>query len=249
MDNEKIKKLFPLSAKYDEKWVRENSYDGLTLMCLESLLKIMDLKPSMRVLDLGCGRAISSIFLAKELGVSVWAVDINISATENYKRAAESGCGDTVFPLKSDARHFPFPKEYFDAVVSIDAYSYFGMDERYLGYLVSFLKPGGRIGILDGCFKNEFETPQEVPEHIIPVYYDEEDPWYPVHSPMWWKNFWEKTGKVKVIKTELVPETEIIWEKYFENCSAIESEKKLIEALQEDRGENMALFRMAAEKK
>jgi cyclopropane fatty-acyl-phospholipid synthase-like methyltransferase len=36
----------------------------------------MDLKPSMRVLDLGCGRAMSSIFLHREFDVQVWAVDL-----------------------------------------------------------------------------------------------------------------------------------------------------------------------------
>ncbi len=249
MYGEKIKKLFPRAVRYDEKWVKENSCDGLTLICLESLTGIMDLKPGMRILDLGCGWAVSSIFLAKEFGARVWAVDKNISATENYKRAVEYGCEDSVFPVKVDARSLPFPNEYFDAVISVDAYTYFGMDERYLEYLVSFLKPSGKIGILDGCFTKEFESPNEVPEHIMPVYYDREDPWYTVHSPEWWRKFWENTGKVKVLKSEIVPETGIIWEKYFENCSSFDSEKKLIKALKEDRLENMALFRMTADKK
>jgi len=39
----------------------------------------------MRVLDLGCGKALSSIFLAKEYGTQVWATDLWISATDNRK--------------------------------------------------------------------------------------------------------------------------------------------------------------------
>ena len=34
------------------------------------------LEPGMRVLDLGCGKGLSSIFLAKEFGVQVWAADL-----------------------------------------------------------------------------------------------------------------------------------------------------------------------------
>ena len=35
----------------------------------------LDLRPGMRVLDLGCGRAASSIFLRREFGVQRWATD------------------------------------------------------------------------------------------------------------------------------------------------------------------------------
>ena len=36
----------------------------------------MDLKPGMRVLDLSCGKAISSIFLEKEFVLQVWAAGL-----------------------------------------------------------------------------------------------------------------------------------------------------------------------------
>ncbi len=77
-------KLFPRASKYDQQWVRENSYDGLTLYCLESLCQVMPIQKGMRVLDLGCGWAISSIFLAKEFDVEVWAVDRERSSTDNW---------------------------------------------------------------------------------------------------------------------------------------------------------------------
>ena len=67
----------------------------------------MDLRPGMRVLDLGCGRAISSIFLAREFSVQVWATDLWINATENLLRIRDAGLNHQVFPLHSDARRFP----------------------------------------------------------------------------------------------------------------------------------------------
>lgn len=128
--------LFPLTSKYDLEWIRKNSYDGLTLYCLESLCQVMPLEKGMRVLDLGCGWAISSIFLANEFDVQVWAVDLERSPGDNHRRVIDAGCENHVFPLWADARDLPFPEEYFDAVIAIDSYSYFGLDERYPAYLI-----------------------------------------------------------------------------------------------------------------
>ena len=65
--------LFPRSAAYDESWVTENRMGPNVLWLAESLAERMQLKAGARVLDLGCGKAISSVFLAREFGVEVWA--------------------------------------------------------------------------------------------------------------------------------------------------------------------------------
>ena len=58
----------------------------------------------MRVLDLGCGKAVISVFLAREFAVQVWATDLWISASDNSKRIADHGMSDGVFPIHADAR-------------------------------------------------------------------------------------------------------------------------------------------------
>src|SRR4051795_7678939 len=90
------------------------------LWLTEWLAGAMDLRPGMRVLDLGCGRAASSIFLAREFGVQVFATDLWISASENLLRIADAGLQDRVFPVHSDARALPYAGEFFDAVISLD---------------------------------------------------------------------------------------------------------------------------------
>ena len=84
----------------------------------------------MRVLDLGCGRGLTSAYLADTFGVQVFALDLWIPATENYLRFRELGLDSRIIPLHGDAWNMPFAEEYFDAVVSIDSYHYFGRDER-----------------------------------------------------------------------------------------------------------------------
>ena len=58
---------FPRSSSYEPEWVIENMMGPNVLWLTESLCQVMDLAPGMRVLDMGCGRAISSIFLASHL--------------------------------------------------------------------------------------------------------------------------------------------------------------------------------------
>ena len=48
-----------------------------------------------------------------------------------------------------DAHSLPFAKDFFDAVIAIDSFLYYGTDDRYQSYLVQFVKPGGFIGVVD----------------------------------------------------------------------------------------------------
>jgi cyclopropane fatty-acyl-phospholipid synthase-like methyltransferase len=96
------------------------------------------------VLDLGCGTGLTSIFLAKEFGVKVFATDLWISASDNYRRFNEAGLEDSIIPVHAEAHELPYAGEYFDAAVSVDAYHYFGGDEKYMDeHLAPLVKKGG----------------------------------------------------------------------------------------------------------
>jgi methylase of polypeptide subunit release factors len=66
---------FPRSARYDPLWMLENLMGPNPLWLAESLSQIMELEPDTRVMDQGCGKAITSIFLAQEFQLQVWATD------------------------------------------------------------------------------------------------------------------------------------------------------------------------------
>ena len=78
----------------------------------------------MRVLEMGCGTAISSIFLAREFGVQVWAADLWVPSHQNFRRISESGLLEQVYAIHGEARAYPFQHDFFDAVVSVDSYHY-----------------------------------------------------------------------------------------------------------------------------
>src|SRR5689334_17852683 len=131
-----VSKRFPRAAKYHPDWLRASASGGAHALWLtEWLAEALELEPGMRVLDLGCGRAASSIFLRREFGVEVWAADLWFDPDENRARIRDAGVADGVVALRADARALPFEPAFFDAVVSIDAFVYFGTDDLYLNNL------------------------------------------------------------------------------------------------------------------
>ena len=211
MPSKPLAHVFPKVSHYDPEWVRKHSMGENVLFNLESLTKSLELKPGMRVLDLGCGKAISSIFLAKEFGVKVWAVDNAISASANFQRILDADCEDKVIPLEADARSLPFAGEYFDVVIVVDSYTYFGTDEKYLPYIARFLKPGGCLAIVDVCFKHEIENLEQVPDFLREDY---QKYWYFIHTINWWRKLWEKTGLVHVEAAQELEEAQHVREQY-----------------------------------
>src|SRR6476661_2381126 len=119
-DHKLISERFLRSSKYNPEWIVASASGGAhSLWLTEWLTEAMDLRRGMRVLDLGCGRAASSVFLHREFGVEVWAADLWFAATENLTRIRDAGVADGVFPIHADARALPFATGFFDAIVSI----------------------------------------------------------------------------------------------------------------------------------
>src|SRR5690606_41328511 len=77
---------FPRAAGYDPRWVVENQMGPNPLWLVEWLWPAVDLPPGSRVLDLGCGKALTSIFLAREYGVRVVAADLWVPPGDNWRR-------------------------------------------------------------------------------------------------------------------------------------------------------------------
>ncbi|HTG43410.1 MAG TPA: methyltransferase domain-containing protein, partial [Verrucomicrobiae bacterium] len=202
MDKRFFSERFPRSSAYNPEWIMAGvSGSANSLRITEWLAEKLELRSGMRVLDLGCGRAASSIFLNREFGVQVWGTDLWFDASENLRRIRDAGAESGVFPIHADARSLPFAKEFFDAVVSIDSFVYYGTDDHYLNYLARFVKAGGAIGIAGAGLMQEIEG--EVPEHLRSWW---EPGIWSLHSAAWWRRHWGKTGIVNVEIADDLPD-------------------------------------------
>jgi cyclopropane fatty-acyl-phospholipid synthase-like methyltransferase len=240
---------FPRSGRYDIDWMLENQMGPNALWLVEWLTEALPLRSGMKVLDLGCGRAMTSIFLAKEFGVKVWASDLWITPDRNWRRVLEADVADFVFPLRAEAHALPFPQGFFDAVVSIDSYQYFGTDVLYLGYLSSFIRAGGVLGIVvPGLMQPLAEVPAYLanPQTNGKVFWEEEC--WSFRTAESWVETWGRTRKVKDVRVDIMRDG---WRHWRDFERALEMSGKNIfpsdaEALERDQGQTIGFIRAIA---
>jgi len=203
-------KRYIKTEKYDSNWIEENWMGPNPLWLLEDLCDHLDLHPGMKVLDMGCGKGLTSIYLAKEYGVTVFANDLWISATDNLHRFEEAQVSDKVFPIHAEAHALPYAEGFFDAALAIDCYHYFGTSESYFVDIFSKLvKPGGQLGIVVPGLSREFE--KGYPETLKDIWMPEFNTF---HSNKWWRSLWEKTGLCEIISCYDIEDSKAMWQRW-----------------------------------
>ena len=92
------------SDRYDVAFVKDNMMGPNSMKILEEMADSLHLKRGMRVLDLGCGKGLTSIFLAEEYDVCIFATDLWIDASKNYRRIQQFGLEDRIMPIHESRR-------------------------------------------------------------------------------------------------------------------------------------------------
>ena len=241
---------FPRTSGYDPEWLLSLSMGPNPLWLLEDLVRDLDLRPGTHVLDLGSGKGATSVFLAREYGIRVVAADWWVSPDEAAAVFAEAGVGDRVTAVRAEAHALPFGTESFDAVVSIDAFEYFGTADGYLPYLARFLKPGGQIGIATPAMTREVRELGVVPTHVKKTVGWEAIAW---HTPEWWRFQWEITELVTVTSARMQPDGWRDWLLWTRACAARDpdgqaAQQPVIEMLAADGGRHLGFALVTARK-
>lgn len=204
---------YPRSAHWCPEWAFHNSLGPINLWCAEALGTRLELQPGSRVLDLGCGAASTSIFFAKEWGVEVWAADLWIDPEDNRRRIEEAGLSAQVFPLRVEAHSLPFERSHFDAVVSLDAYHYFGTEVRYLSYLSQFVRQRGKIGVV---VPGNAIDPDDTAATALDLSLADQlgADWFTFRSADWWRRLWSYTHCVDVEVAEMIDAGADDWQRW-----------------------------------
>ncbi|SHO51604.1 SAM-dependent methyltransferase [Anaerocolumna xylanovorans] len=225
------------SKKYDNEFVKANMMGPNSMIVLENLLENVQLTSNMRVLDLGCGNGLTSIFLAKEYGLQVFAVDLWISASENYKRFSKMNLENQIIPIHADATQLPFADEYFDAVISVDAYHYFGSNDTYFdSNLSKILKKNALIAIAVPGMK--YEMHNSIPDEMKPYWSKEAVTTW--NSCEWWRKIFSKSDKIEIKSIREMDCFKEAWQDWFKTENSYAMADKLM--LEIDNGRYMNLI-------
>ncbi len=188
---------FPKSNSFDLSVMRARSMGPNPLKLCEELLEGAGLPAGSVVLDLGSGAGLTSALMAREYDLVVYAADLWSEPGDNMRFFESMGLTNRqVIPLKADATALPFATEFFDAVVSVDSYNYFGRDPAYLGScLLPHVKHGGTLhfsipGMVRDCH-------DRLSACLLASWTPEQLDY--MHDLVWWRHNLEQTDGVEIV--------------------------------------------------
>lgn len=214
------------SKKYDTPELRAKIMGPNPVKLAEELLQDHQIPAGARVLDLGSGMGLTSVFLAKEYGFHVVAADLWSEPEENRKFFAEMGLAPTqIEAVKADACALPFGPETFDAVVSVDSYNYFGRDAAYLDrHLLPVVKPGGLIYIAIPGMRHDCHA--DLPSELLLSWTPDQLDY--MHDPAYWRGVVSQSA-AEVLEVSEMQSNEEVWADWLacENEYAVNDRKSM----------------------
>jgi len=193
----------------------------------EELLSEHQIAPGATVLDLGSGQGVTSVFLAKEYGFKVYAGDLWSDPEENRRFFDSCGLSEKeIIPVKADAEDLPFEKAFFDAVISLDSYNYFGRNTAYLdAKLLPVLKPGGLMCFSFPGMKKDLHD--NLPPELLLSWTPEQLDY--LHDTAYWKKIFEASAGAEIVELKEMASNEEVWSDWLacDNKYAVNDRKSM----------------------
>ncbi len=213
---------YPELEGYSPDEIYRDFFGGGGLYLVARMLRELHLQPGQTVLDLGCGKGESSVFMAKHFGVQVKALDLWTSAEYLTRKFTERGVGALTSAVQMDATvPLPYTENEFDAIFCMNSFNFYGAEPGVLAHLLKYLKPGGRICIGSEVLSVDFTDEQlnnppyvyafnlPPPNQEVNVFTGD---FVKQHSPGWWRDFFMASGLVDVLTCYELDDAEAIYQ-------------------------------------
>jgi ubiquinone/menaquinone biosynthesis C-methylase UbiE len=140
----------------------------------EKTIRLMNLRPGERVLDLGCGSGWATRLLARLVGEGpegfgqVVGVDVSDEMVRQARAASKDF--DNILYVWGSAQQIPWEENFFDKVLSVESFYYYPDQDRALMELFRVMAPRGRLFILINLYRDNQYSLQWVDKLKVPVH-------------------------------------------------------------------------------
>jgi arsenite methyltransferase len=140
----------------------------------EKTIRLMNLRPGERVLDLGCGSGWATRLLARLVGDGPegFGQVVGLDVSDEMVRLARESSKDfeNILYVWGSAQHIPWEENFFDKVLSVESFYYYADQDRALMELFRVMAPRGRLFILINLYKDNEYSLQWVDKLKVPVH-------------------------------------------------------------------------------